>query len=231
MKSNNELISLIQNFPVAASLKEADTGKYIANNSYFSRQFGVENPMDLVGITIRDLKFRQHEWGTQYATLIEKLDFHAREKKSHVLGRNQFLDDSSEAQLEEMVKFPVLGSRENILGIVTYRHDITLTLPPIILYRLYRSFYDAKSAIKRVLLCLEVDQYFVAQPTDAQFRVFLLKAERFANKEIAKFLGMSDRTVECHVAALRNKVVDANLPLVLSLVKWNTACACDSTHC
>ena len=82
MKSNIELISLIENFPVSASLKEADTGKYVVNNSYFSRQFGVENPMDLVGITIRDLKFRQHEWGTQYATLIEKLDFHARENHS-----------------------------------------------------------------------------------------------------------------------------------------------------
>jgi hypothetical protein len=231
MKSNSELISLIENFPVSASFKEADTGKYIVNNSYFSRQFGVENPMDLVGITIRDLKFRQQEWGTQYVTMIEKLDFHAREKKSHVLGRNQFLDDSGEAQLEEMVKFPVLGSRGNILGIVTYRHDITPTLPPNSLYRLYRNFYDAKSAIKRVLTCLEVDQYFVTPPTDAQFRVFLLKAERFANKEIGKFLGMSDRTVECHLAALRNKAVDGNLSPVLSLVKWNTPCASDSIHC
>ncbi|WP_158900354.1 LuxR family transcriptional regulator [Burkholderia sp. L27(2015)] len=231
MKSNSELTSLIENFPVSASLKEADTGKYVVNNAYFSRQFGVENPMDLVGITVRDLTFRQQEWGTQYATMIEKLDFHAREKKSHVLGRHQFLDDSGEAQLGEMVKFPVLGSRENILAIVTYWNDITPTLPPNSLYRLYRSFYDAKSAIKRVLVCLEVDQYFVTPPTDAQFRVFLLKAERFANKEIGKFLGMSDRTVECHLATLRNKAVDGNLSPVLSLVKWNTPCASDSIHC
>jgi hypothetical protein len=231
MKSNSELISLIENFPVSASLKEADTGKYIINNSYNSRQFGIPNPMDLVGTTIHDVRFCQPAWGTQYANMIEKLDLRAREKKSHVLGRHQFLDDGGEAQLEEMVKFPVLGSRENILGIVTYRHNITPTLPLNSLYRLYRNFYDAKSAIKRVLVCLEIDQYVVTPPTDAQFRVFLLKTERFANKEIARFLGMSDRTVECHLAALRNKTVDGNLSPVLSLVKWNTPCASDSIHC
>ncbi len=231
MKSDSAIISFLENFPVSASLKEADTGKYIVNNVYNSRQFGVQDPTDLVGITIRDLKFRQSEWGARYASMIEKLDFRAREKKSHVLGRHQFLDDDGDVQLEEMVKFPVLGSRKNILGIVTYRHDITPTLPPNNLYRLYRNFYDTKSAIWRVLQYLEVDLYFVTQPTEAQFRVFLLKSERFHIKEIAKFLNMSDRTVECHLNALRNKVVDGNLTHVLSLVKWNASCACNSIHC
>ncbi|PQV52648.1 sigma-70 region 4 domain-containing protein [Paraburkholderia sp. BL21I4N1] len=229
MKSDSAIISFIENFPVSASLKEADTGKYIINNRYNSRQFGVENPAELVGLTINDLKFCQPEWGAQYAAAIQKLDFRAREKKTHVLGRHQFLDDSGEAQLEEMVKFPVLGSRKNILGIVTYRNDITPTLPPNSLYQLYLNFYDVTSAIKRVLACLEIVQYFATLPTDAQFRVFLLKTERLANKEIAKFLGTSDRTVETHLDALRNKVVDGNLPHVLSLVKWHTPYASDST--
>jgi DNA-binding CsgD family transcriptional regulator len=231
VKSDCAIVSFIENFPVSASLKEADTGKYIVNNAYNSMQFGVKNPKDLAGLTIKDLKFRQPDWGAQYATMIEKLDFRAREKKSHVLGRHQFLDDNGEAQLEEMVKFPVLGSRRNILGIVTYRHDLTPTLPPSNLYHLYRKFYDAANAIKRVLVCLEIDQYFVALPTDAQFRVLLLKTERFTNKEIAKFFGISDRTVECHLDALRHKVNDGNLAHVLSLVKWNTLCADDSIPC
>ena len=228
MKSDNEIIRLIESFPVSASFKEADTGKYIVNNVHNSRQFGIQNPMDLVGLTIHDVKFCQAEWGVRYASMIAKLDFCARDKKAHMLGRHQFLDDSGEAQLEAMTKFPVLGSRRNILGIVTYRHDITPTLSPSKLYRLYRDFYDAKNAIKRVLICLEVDRYFVVLPSDAQFRVFLFRAERFANKEIAKFLGMSDRTVECHLDALRNKLIDGNLCHVLSLVKWSASCASNS---
>jgi hypothetical protein len=230
MKSDSAIISCIENFPVSASLKEADTGKYIVNNSYNSRQFGVPYPMDLVGLRIEDLKFCQPAWGKCYANTIEMLDFRAREMKSHVLGRHQFLDHSGEAQLEEMVKFPVLGFRRNVLGIVTYRHDITSTLPPSGLYGLYRNFYDITNSIKRVLDCLQVHQYFVVLPTDAQFRVFLLKTERFTNKEVAKFLGTSDRTVECHLDALRNKVVESNLPRVLSLVKWNTPCDRNLAH-
>lgn len=129
-----------------------------------------------------------------------------------------------------MVKFPVLGSHGNILGIVTYRHDITHTLPPIALYQLNRCFYDAKSSIKRVLAYLTLDAWFTAPPTDAQLRVFLLKAERFSNKEVARFLNMSDRTVDSHLAALRGKVPDGNLAYVLSQVKWNIACVGDSIH-
>ncbi len=230
MKSDSAIISCIENFPVSASLKEADTGKYIVNNVYNSRQFGIPYPMDLVGLRIEDLRFCQSEWGKRYANAIGMLDFSAREKKSHVLGRHKFLDHGGEAQLEEMVKFPVLGFRGNVLGIVTYRHDITSTLTPGNLYRLYRNFYDVRKSIRRVLDCLQVNQYFVVPPTDAQFRVFLLKAERFTNKEVAKFLGTSDRTVECHLDALRNKVVEMNLPRVLSLVKWNTSCAQNLAH-
>src|SRR5437879_5985132 len=92
MKSDSAIISLIENFPTSASLKEADTGKYIINNLHNSQQFGVKNPVDLVGITIRDLRFCQPEWGVRYANIIEKLDFRAREKKSHMLGRHQFLE-------------------------------------------------------------------------------------------------------------------------------------------
>lgn len=228
MKSDSAILSFIENFPVSASLKEADTGKYIVNNRYNSMQFGVKNPKDLVGLTINDLKFRQPEWGARYANMIEKLDFRARTTKSHVLGRHQFLDDNGDAQLEEMVKFPVLGSRQNILGIVTYRHDLTPTLPPGNLYQLYRKFYDVTNAIRRVLISLGIDPCFSVLPTDAQFRVLLLKTERLSNKEIAKLIGISDRTVECHLDALRQKVIDGNLPRVLSLVKWNTLCADDS---
>jgi DNA-binding CsgD family transcriptional regulator len=231
MKPDSTLLSLIENFPVSASLKEAETGRYVITNAYNAQQFGIDNPADLIGLTIHDLNFRQSQWGIEYAKAIEKLDFLARENKTHMLGRHRFLDDSGEARLEEMVKFPVLGSRRNILGIVTYRHDVTPTLPPIQLYQLHRSFYEPSSAISRVLAYLNLEPYFIAKATEAQFKVFLLKAERLSNKEAARFLGLSDRTVESHLAALRSKVVDGNLARVLSLVKWNTVCPADPTRC
>lgn len=227
MKSDSAIISFIKSFPVSASFKEADTGRYIVNNLHNSRQFGIENPADLVGLTINDVRFCQPKWGEQYAAIIEKLDFRARESKSHVIGRHRFIDDCGEVQIEEMVKFPVLGARKNILGIVTYRNDITSTLAPYRLYRLYREFYDTAGAIAKVMKIMKVDQFFLLAPTDAQIRTLLLKMDRFSNKEIAKFLGVSVRTAECHLDALRNKVVDGNLNQIFASVTWNVRCECD----
>jgi len=225
MGSDSTLINVIENFPVPASFKEADTGKYIVNNFANSRQFGIQNPKDLIGLTIHDVKFCQVGWGTHYANMIAALDFHAREKKAAVLGKHQFIDDNGEVQYEEMTKFPVLGSQQNILGIVTYRYDRTEMLSHSKLYQLYRDFYTAHESIKRVLACLNIEASFFILPTETQFRVFLAKAERYPNKHIAKFLGMSPRTVECHLDALRNKVVEGDLRRVLSLVKRSRPCA------
>ncbi|CAJ4143223.1 transcriptional regulator [Burkholderia pseudomallei] len=47
MKSDSAIFSFIENFPTSASLKTADTGKYIANNIHNSIQFGIKNPKDL----------------------------------------------------------------------------------------------------------------------------------------------------------------------------------------
>ncbi|WZV80350.1 hypothetical protein AAFM48_19685 [Burkholderia pseudomallei] len=93
MKSDSAIFSFIENFPTSASLKTADTGKYIANNIHNSIQFGIKNPKDLEGLTIQDVKFNQKDWGIRYAQLIQDLDRSARENKSHVMGRHQFLDD------------------------------------------------------------------------------------------------------------------------------------------
>ncbi len=46
MKSDSAIFSFIENFPTSASLKTADTGKYIANNIHNSIQFGIKNPKD-----------------------------------------------------------------------------------------------------------------------------------------------------------------------------------------
>lgn len=78
MKSDSAIFSFIENFPTSASLKTADTGKYIANNIHNSIQFGIKNPKDLEGLTMQDVKFNQKDWGIRYAQLIQDLDRSAR---------------------------------------------------------------------------------------------------------------------------------------------------------
>ena len=231
MLSDSALISLIENFPVSASLKAADSGKFIVNNVHNSRQFGIENPADMAGLTIRDVSFRRPDWGLLFSTSVEQLDLRVRETKCHAVGKNEFFDDNGEVQLEILTKIPVLGSRGNVLAIATYREDITRTLAPIKIYLMYRKFYGVPEAVRRVVAFLDIQRYFTAMPTDAQLQVFFLKWEGWTNKQIARRLGISDRTVESHCCALQRKIAHGNIFQVISLMKRNVPCPHNAIHC
>lgn len=224
MKSDSKLIGLIENFPVSASLKESDTGRFIINNHHNLRQFGIENWRDITGLRIQDISFPQSEWGRQYARSVEMLDIAVRESKSPTIRRGRFIDKCGDVQMEEVTKLPIFGFHGKVLGIVSYRHDVTRTLPPISIYQLYRHFHPVAEAIKRSLVFFGVDKHFLSLPTEAQTCTFLLRSERYSNKEVARFMGISDRTVECHCAALRNKIVDGDLAHAILTLKRNMSC-------
>jgi hypothetical protein len=212
-------------FPTPASFKEADTGRYIVNNVENANQFGVSNPNDLIGLTIYDLtSFVPAKFGAQHADWVAKLDFDVREKLTVGRKLHSFLSPNGDIQYQETIKFPVLGNRRNVLGIVSYSQTRTESLPNAKLYCLYQEYYGRKEAVMRTLTSLGVSSSFHIPPTDTQFRVFLAKAERYANKDIARLLGMSPRTVECHLDALRNKVLDGDLRRVFARIKRGAPC-------
>jgi len=223
MKSHIALIELVETCPNPASFKEADTGKYIVNNAANARQFGILDPNDLIGLTVHDLKFSQPVWGIQYANAIEKLDFLASDEKRFVTDRHLFLDDSGDVQYEKLTKFPVLGLRKNVLGIVTYRHDLTHTIPLADLCALYEQFYEKAETITRLLQHFKIDTNFITQPSEGQFNVLLQKAHGYSTKEIAKRLDLAPRTVDSHMAALRTKAVDGGLSSALLSIKAQSA--------
>ncbi len=230
MKSDSNLISLIENFPVPASLKESDAGRYVINNVHNLRQFGVGDWRDIAGLKIQDIAFPKTELGRRYARSVEALDVATREAKSPFTRRSRFVDYCGNVQMDEMTKFPIFGSNGNVIGIVTYRRDVTRTLPPIRIYQLHRYFHPVAEAIKRSLVFFGVETHFLFPPTEAQIRTFLLRSELYSNKEIARFMGVSDRTVECHCAALRNKIVGGDLANVILILKRNISCDENSTQ-
>jgi hypothetical protein len=148
-KSDSNLLSLIANFPVSASLKEADTGKYVINNVHNLREFGVREGRDVTGLRIQDISFPTTEWGRHFAGLVEMLDIVAQETKSPTIRRSPFVDVCGNVQMGEITKLPIFGFNGKVLGIVTYRHDVTRTIPPIHVYRIYRYFHPIVDAINR----------------------------------------------------------------------------------
>jgi len=180
---------------------------------------GVQDPQDLVGLTVSDVTFLQPDWGGKFANIVAELDFRAAQERTAVSSKHPFLDASGEAQFEEVIKSPIYGSRsKKILGIITYRQDLTDRLSCSEVYALYRNFYAAPEAINRVLAYFGIAQCFAIPPSEAPFRILLAKAQRYSNKEIARSLGISPRTVDYQLTALRNKLVDGDLRHVLTLI-------------
>ena len=223
MQSHREFISLMENLPQTLTFKVADTGKYIFSNTALQEKFGDLFPRDLVGLTVRDLNYAFPAWGGDYCRKTEAFDFRVREEKVTVTDKRAMRLNNGAIVYEEMTKFPVLGIGNDVLGIVTYGQDLTQTLSCTELYRQYQCFYNNQEAIRRVLTHIDADASFTSQPTEAQFEVFLERVQGRTSKEIAQRLELSHRTVESHLAALRDKVVGGDLRRVVSLIKQGGA--------
>jgi DNA-binding CsgD family transcriptional regulator len=51
-----------------------------------------------------------------------------------------------------------------------------------------------------------------------QLRILLDKADHYTHKEIAQRMGMSHRTVDSHIDIMRYRLIDGDVPRVLSLL-------------
>jgi len=225
MHSHREFINLMENLPqtVTVTVKTADTGKYIFSNTALQERFGDLFPRDLVGLTVRDLNYAFPAWGGEHSVRTEAFDLRVREHKASVTDKRAMRLNNGAIVYEEMTKSPVLGIGNHVLGVVTYGQDLTQTLSCAELYRQYQCFHNRQEAIRRVLIHIDADANFTSQPTEAQFEVFLEKVQGRTSKEIAQRLELSHRTVESHLAALRDKVVGGDLRRVVSLIKQGGA--------
>jgi hypothetical protein len=219
MKSESALIDVVTNHAYTANLKEAGNGKYIACSVSNARRLGMAGPTAVVGLTINDMQYAKSEWGARHAALMAEMDFRACDEKICVSSRQPFIDADGLISLEEVTKAPVLGKHRNVIGIVSFQQDLTATCSIEELYGLYRSFFGAYRSIRHMLIYLGVEQCFAKQPSETQFRVFLGKVERLSSKQIAKRMGISPRTVDCHLRALGNRTQDGDLLRVSALAK------------
>jgi hypothetical protein len=218
-QSNDALISIVENSPYLANIKKAGTGTYLANNTIFASQLSATSSQNMAGMTVHDLRLFVQPDGVPHADWITQFDTQVCKQKSAVVKIYPCLLNNGDARYLEATKLPILGSQQKILLIATFAQDLTFTLNPSEVYELYRHFYDARAAIKRALAHLGIEKCFVILPTEAPFRIFLAKAERYSNKQIAQRLGLSHRTVDYQVTALNHLIADGNVHRAISLIK------------
>jgi hypothetical protein len=213
---------LIDNFPHPAAFKQAGTGKYLGSNAVNAREFGVNDPSELLDLTIHDLSFSRQPWGLHYAGRIAELDRRVCEKKAGVKDERPFMNHAGEVRYYEIVKFPVLDAREDIAGIVTYAHDIQHKLGYREQYRLYRRFHEKAEAIQRFLAYYGLQASFPSAPSETQLMVLLEKAQGHSDKKIGKRMQLSTRMVERHVDEMRALINGNSLEFVLARLRRDT---------
>jgi hypothetical protein len=219
MNSHHQLIASIEKCTYPATLKAADSGKYLVSNLANARHFGMPNPGDMVGLTVRDLNFSHPVWGKRFVRETESIDARVRDQGAVETEHRSILVNDAQLRYEEMVKFPLFGATKKVIGIVSYTQDLTHSLSHRALYRRYRYFFNKVDAIAKAMAHLHLDECFTAPLTEVQFLVLLALASGRETKEIARCFDISQGRVESHIDALHDKAANRDLDLARSVIE------------
>jgi hypothetical protein len=213
---NENLIStrfvedLIYSFNGSAHLKDLKSGKYIFSNEINAVNVGMYQAADLYGLTVRDLdRQMQQNWG-DLATRIESFENQLRHQYKIILDDRQLsILPSGDLAIHNMKKYPILNSKNKIMGIVTLSELVTHQFDIFQQLEFYLTFYQSqgkKIAIQKFLNYLQIAVYFMELPTLGELRILLLKSRKSTAKVIAAQLFISPLTVETHLKRIRDKI-------------------------
>jgi DNA-binding CsgD family transcriptional regulator len=218
MKTESQLLDLIETLPNPLNLKEPQSGKYIFSNDLSAKQIGLESAEQMVGLTVQDLDFSQSESGNTLAAKIAKMDSLVLQKNEPVRDTATFLSRGILVH-ETVIKFPFRGSCGKVIGIVTFNQELTQCLSHQTLYNQYKKICGKNMAIKKLLQHLEVEPFFFTPPTETELLVLLERVAGHSDKEIARTFDVSFRTINSHIAHLRAKLQGDVLPGVVARLR------------
>ena len=216
MNNENQILDAFKSSPHLGTVKEPKSGKYLFASDSYSKVLGFESPDQMTGLTVRDLNLTQERWGEKD---VIKMDQFVLEKKVTAEHTHPFLTASGSLIYETVTKSPILGSRNNIIGIVSFNHDFTERLSHQSLYHMYKAVCGKKSAVQKLLRHLDIESWFCALPTERELLVLLERAAGKVDKEIAKTHHVSTRTTETHLLNLRAKLKGDALPSIIASLR------------
>ncbi len=213
------LSDMVRYLPYPAHVKDIQSGKYMLSNQENVEIYGMDKVDDIIGMTVHDLDSRMRSrWGITYAKVIDQLDYEVNDKNTTRVDENRVLVNSEGLlRLQTMVKIPAQGFDNKPKAILTFSYDLLDRLNNNDLFQLYLKKYVKKyDAIKYFLIHLNIDEYFYSNqkkdfPSEKQILVMLALAEQRNYKRIAAQLNIAYKTVESHIAKLKEKITSGNL--------------------
>lgn len=207
----------------SAQAKDAKTGKYVLSNYHSSSRFGISNPEAVYGYTIQDLDLVMNsKWGNT-AKRIEAQDYQICETKQPLVDKNRvFLTAKGRVYLHNVNKYPIMNTKNQVSLILTTNEDITSSILPSELLKLYQDQYGIEHRREFLSIFLEhigVYDVFDVLPTIAELNVLFGLARYSKLKLVAEKLHLSLKTVDTHMRNLRDKS-KISLHDVITIIKY-----------
>jgi|SRR6185437_3271326 len=222
--SENLVFELIPVMKDIAHFKDAKTKQYLSCNEHTMASFGVQNIKQVIGHTAQDINnIMLPHWGEGYANQVDHFDNLVKTKKQTINHNEITTTSNGQLRLQNLIKIPVMGVNETVMGIFTFTQNLTHTLDRDELYKLYKARYHKSKAISYFLKHLGISKYFIALPTNAEVGVLLASIIQDNYKSIANYLDCSTKTVDMHLSNLRNKIVNADLAGILAHARSSSA--------
>lgn len=226
------IADFIETSSSAASLKDAQTGRYLLANSIASGIHGIQDRDAMIGLTVDDF-FQSSSgffkvdfshafkcWKKEQPEKFKNLDYQVVNEKQRVESKNiQFTCDGL-IFIERQIKIPVPSySSKKIIAILTNSEDQTFQHGLSNLFELYRKYYPEKQAIQQTLKHLKIDQYFNEWPTLSEMWLLFALHRDVRQKCAANLLGLSTKTVHVYTNHLRSKLKTPDLHKVLAQLR------------
>lgn len=207
------IYDLLHTTKSSAHVKDICTGKYVDSNEINVKKFGFAKAEEIIGATIWDLHdFMKPYWGNNLVNDIEILEQKVISTQKPMSDKRAFLAKSGKIWVHDMTKIPILNSKGNVCSIFTLSENITHKYELMDLWKVYLSLYSAKKiAIANYLEHINIAKLFNELITEGELMVLISKVKIPHSKGIAKILDISPRTVDCHIAKLKDKAkIDIN---------------------
>ena len=227
------LHSIVNALPGAAHIKSADNFEYKITNQNTLSLLGMAERSQIVGKNDYDIaSFMKWRWPSGLADDLQKIDHDVLFNNNPIIGSEHqpYINGDGLLVALTLTKIPLFDHEQNPYGLLTFAINTADLKNSERLRELYYSFYNDKKVSHEMFLNhIGINRLTKQEGFDnnilseRELDVLILLSKGKAPKEIAYFLGLSNRTVETHIdnAKIKFNCYNKSELIGLFLSCWN----------
>jgi Bacterial regulatory proteins, luxR family len=213
--------------PFSVAIRSVDQGNDIKDKKLIMhnkacRQFWGLSEREIDHIACLDL-YNQHNYlnKNEHIAFVQTGDQAAIENTYQAIQAQTVIDNGEGfIRIYKRISTPILSKK--VIAICTFSLELTQQANLFYLLQQYMHYYDKKAqAIEKFSHYLHLDHYFTYLPNCGELKVLLaMEQGAYRYKTIAESLHLSDKTVNAHIDAMKDKLkANITLPIVLNMLR------------